>query len=262
MLAARRSRHRTPIRPARPRTSRARILAGLVLALALAATIVTVAGGRQAERVVALDPSGPHRVASAAGSVEVGLGAEPRLVYRASWLLRGPTVSRDPWPGRLPADDLRLSCGRRLPCRADGLIELPVGAVLEVRADGGQVLVSSFDGDLEAVTTGSHEVVLGPVAGVIRVETEGGDVIGHGLAADEIEVRTGAGAVHLGFLARPRSVRIEAGDAPVTVELPPGRYAVSVEGDRAPTIGVDVDGTADSRITVDGRGPVRILHTT
>ena len=162
---------------------------------------------------------------------------------------------------------------------ATSRVVLPPGAELEVWATAGEVLVERWSGALVAVTTGDHDVILGPVDGRVDIETEAGAVTGHGLAATRVDVRTVDGAVHLSFREPPRSVSVEAGDGPVTIELPPGRYAVTVEGSHSPVIELDNDGVdqpdgpaqpdstdqaglADRSIRVVGRGPVRIHHTT
>lgn len=239
-------------------------IAGLV-ALGL---VVTRVAGASTEVVIDLDPSGPYRLRSSAGPVEISQGPSPRLDYRASWLGPGPelvTSGRSDEPlillGQVPSrlrSAVEVSCDSRLPCRAALAAELPSGVAIEAVATGGPVFVERFDGIASVTTSGDHEVVLGPVEGTIRATSERGDITGHGLAADRVEVVTDGGEVELSFARRPRSVVVEAGDRPVVIVLPAGRYAVTVGGDQPATIEVEQDETADSRISIAGRGPVRI----
>jgi hypothetical protein len=234
----------------------------VTIGLVVMAAVATVAGRGSGARTVELGPDDVYRLDSSAGPVEVGVGGRARLHYRGSWLGAAPNVSDEPWPSRLPATDLRLWCGDWLPCRATARIEVPAGAEVEVRSSGGEILVDRFAGAVSAVTTGDHDVILGPIEGSVVARTVGGDVVATGLAASDVEISTVGGEVRLGFGPPPASLSVTAGDGPVTVELPPGRYAVSVEGDTAPTIEVDIDGTAESRIRIDGRGPVWIRQAT
>lgn len=266
--ARRRATKRSRISPALHRPSRARV--GLVSAAAFAVAgllVTTVARGR-VEATIELDPSGPYRLHSSAGPIEVSTGSSARLDYRASWLghrpeLASPPAQRAPLldnaeAPRRPQTALELSCDTRLPCRALARLELPPAATLEAGASGGPVLVDGFDGDLVVTTTDDHEVIMGPVSGTIRVETDGGDVTGHGLAARRVEITTREGEIGLDFRVRPRSVTVAAGRAPVAIVLPPGPYAVTVVGSSSTSIEVDQDETAESRISIEGRGPVRI----
>lgn len=231
----------------------------------MALSIVVVAG-RRATRTVDLAAAGPWRVASSIGPIELAPGPEPRLTYRASWLVRGPRTSDQAWPRRLPAANLSLDCPAsspvRWPCRATSRVEVPPGAEIEVRATAGEVMVEGWTGTIVVATSGPHDVIVGPVGGRLEVETEAGDVVAHGLMVEEVEARTVTGAVRLSFLEAPRSVVVEAGSGPVTIELPPGRYAVSVEGTPSPAIEVERDESADNWVRVEGRGPVRIVQTT
>lgn len=234
--------------------------------LCLGLIVSGVARGN-AEVGIELDSSGPYRLRSSAGPLELSTGQEARLGYRASWLVQGPELTTlDPdQPLLFPADTPRrprsaveVSCRTRLPCRATTTAQLPPDVTVEVLASSGPVLVASFDGVALVTTTGNHEVVLGPVDGTIRAVTDRGDVSGHGLAASHVEVATAAGAVHLDFRERPRSVEVDAGDQPVVIVLPAGRYAVTVEGDRSAIIEVEQDEAADSRISIEATGPARV----
>lgn len=247
-----------------------------VVGLALATLLGTVAAARQATGTLALDPSGPVVLHSSAGPVEVGVGPVDRIDYQASWLLRGPTLHRTGGAGGVggvggtggggrvegAAPVIEVRCDTDWPCRARTRIELQAATDLSVRSEAGPVLVEQLAGSLSIDTGGSHPVTLGPVEGEVRVETDQGDVVGHGLAATTVEIRTGGGAVTLSFRDRPALVQIVAGTEPVEVMLPPGRYAVSVGGNPSATVEVDQDDSADSRIRIDGRGPVRIGTTT
>ena len=138
-------------------------------------------------------------------------------------------------------------------------------ADLDVHAVDQDLLVTSFSGSLLAVAEGDGNVILGPVAGKIRVVTTIGEVVGHQLMADEVEVVTDSGHVSLDFARQPRSVVVSAGVEPVTILLPPGRYAVSVEGtpvDVAPDAGIVQAADAEHRLSVRARGPVRIESST
>ncbi len=162
----------------------------------------------------------------------------------------------------MPTVGLDLSCATRWPCRASARLQLPPEVELDAITTDGPLILGPVDGRFTATTTGDDAVLLGPLTGTVRAVTERGDVIGTGLAAREVEVDTAAGAVHLTFRERPRSVAVVAGVEPVTIELPPGRYAVTVVGSPSATIDVHRDDAADSRIWIDGRGPVRITSTT
>ena len=96
------------------------------------------------------------------------------------------------------------------------------------------------------------------VGPTVLVETEAGDVAGHGLAARQVEIVTEEGEIALDFRERPRSVTVTAGHQPVAIVLPPGHYAVSVVGSSSTSIEVDQDERAESRISIEGRGPVRV----
>lgn len=257
------------IQPARVPVSRRRVAGLTALGLVVGAWLLATVADRSASRSLALDGAAAYRISSSAGPLEIGAGPEARLDYRASWLVRGPTVVAGPEPGPDSRIEIEVSCATRWPCRASA--ELVLGAdplageePIEVDAvtSDGPIVIGGLAGHLAATTTGADEVVLGAVSGSVRVTTERGDVSGAGLAADDVEVWTDGGAVDLSFQRRPRSVVVVAGTEPVELELPPGRYAVSVVGSPSATIDVPRDDSADSRITIDGRGPVRITSTT
>ncbi len=238
-----------------------------------AALVATAIGRSSAERVVELEPPAGLAIDSSAGPVELVAGDRATLTYRASWLGRGPELAMAPAAAptsasaapsvRLdPLVELGLDCPNRWPCRASSVVAVPAGVVVRVTADAGPVAVGAVDAAVRASTTGDHDVIVGPAAGTLVVVTEGGDVLGTGLAAADVDVRTVDGQVDLVFRERPDRVDVVAGPAPVTIELPPGRYAVSVEGSHTADIDVSRDEAAASRITVEGRGPIRILETT
>ncbi len=260
------------IRPARARRSGRRTLALVLGGLVVGAMVATTVASRSDRRSLALEGAPAYRLTSGAGPVEVVAGPSARLDYRASWLVAGPelvegapaVVADDggSGPSLLPAIDLAIDCPSRWPCLVSSRLQLPPGAGLEAHATDGPVVIGSMAGPVVVSTAGDDDVLLGPVAGPVSARTERGAVIGTDLTGPAIEVTTGSGPVELRFRARPRTVVVEAGDAPVTIELPPGRYAVTVEGTRTATIDVDRDDRADSRISVDGLGPVRIIATT
>ncbi len=277
MIVARRHHdHRSRIRPAQLRPSRARIWLVAVAGLFGAATIGTSLLGRSTDASIELDQTGPWQIVSSSGPLEITSGAEPRLDYRASWLGSGPDI--DATVGQLgeisigadgagpfapehfgrPRTTVRLSCQTRLPCRTIATARLPADAVLQATATDGSVLVERFTGMLAIETTDDHEVVLGPVEGGVHVSTDRGPITGHGLAATDVDIRTAGGSVDLGFNNRPRSVTVSAGEQPVTILLPPGCYAVTVVGNPSAIIEVDRDETAESRIRIDGDGPIRV----
>lgn len=232
--------------------------------MAVVAFAVTLAGTAWLQRsedvTLAIDPEGPVRVRSTAGPIEVVDGPTPQIAYRSSWLVRGPTAAIEP-------GGFDLRCDTRWPCRAASTVVVPSGSAadLDVHAVDQDLLVTSFSGSLLAVAEGDGNVILGPVAGKIRVVTTIGEVVGHQLMADEVEVVTDSGHVSLDFARQPRSVVVSAGVEPVTILLPPGRYAVSVEGtpvDVAPDAGIVQAADAEHRLSVRARGPVRIESST
>lgn len=241
------------IRPVRPYWSRTKILtiAGLItLALLLMGTAWLQ---RTDERTVSLGPSGPYRVRSTTGPIEVTQADRPEVGYRSSWLIKGPTAS-------LEANDLVLRCSTRFPCRAAAVVGLPLGGEqhqIELSTEDDDLVVNDFTGRLTAATTGDGDIVLGPISGSAVATTEEGSVFGYGLQLRQIDVETETGPVELDFLNRPERVSVQSGPEPVRITLPPGDYAVTVSGsDIAINVGQAAD--ADSQITVHARGPVRI----
>ncbi len=216
--------------------------------------------GRAETREVALAPSGPYRLASDAGPIEVTTAAQPTLTYRASWFLSGP----DQWPtdsgapaGLSGASEVTVRCGTVMPCRAASTLRLPVGAALRIEAGDNDVLVEHFDGDLTVEVSGIGDVHLGPVAGTVAVDGRGGDVHGFGLTATEVEV-VAEGEINLRFAAQPRRVTVQSGPEPLTISLPDGVYAVSVVGGAQTVIAVEQAASAESEIFVQANGLVRI----
>ncbi|MGH1489134.1 MAG: hypothetical protein ACRBK7_07020 [Acidimicrobiales bacterium] len=262
------------------------VVGGLALFLASTAWLQ-----RSTVAAIELGPLGPYRVHSSAGPVEVTLasseaqavtwssgfgvasGVRPSatLRYDASWLLFGPSASlnrsaADPEGvgGRFGVGGDRsvdIACDTRFPCRASSRLEVPLEASpveVAIHSDDGDVSVGSFDGQLAISTAGSSGVFLGPVAGEITVTTENGDVFGYGLAATEVEVETIDGAIELDFAVRPRRLVVRSDGEAVTIRLPDGNYAVSVEGGSSTAINVGQVASADSHIRVEARGAVRI----
>jgi hypothetical protein len=215
---------------------------------------------RTEDRVVDLGPSGPYRVRSTAGPVTISNGDDPALHYRASWLVRGPSLTGDGADDVFP-NDVVLRCNTRFPCRAGANVDVPNAEELVVEAVGNDVFVDHFDGTLSVVAAGAGDVVLGPVAGVVTVSTEDGAIIGSGLTAKEVELDTRSGEVDVWFGARPDTVTIRSGSEPVTLRLPDGDYAVSVKSGSSIIVTVGQVATADSVILVQARGPVRIEPT-
>jgi hypothetical protein len=205
---------------------------------------------------IELDPSGPYRIRSTTGPVEVTTGDRAVVSYSKSWLVGGPTATAE-------SGDLLLRCQTRWPCRASSTLTLPPGVssgtTLELSGDQ-DLLVSEFDGTLVAAATGDGDVVLGPIGGKVTAETERGAILGYGLRATEMDLKTTDGVVELDFLERPQRVSIQSGPEAVTITLPPGDYAVSVTGGSSIAINVGQAAEADSQITIHARGPVRIDH--
>ncbi len=234
---------------------------------------------RSAIVTVELDPSGPFVVRSSAGPIELrgsDSSADPRtaapprssdrgptLEYEASWLLFGPDVrfgaeTADPRAYRQGAVD--ISCETRFPCRAVSRLQLPGRSPAEVTIESvdGDVSVVDHVGDLTVLAGGSSGVFAGSVGGRMSVASEHGDVVGYGLTAGEVLVETVAGAVELDFVGRPELVTVRSESGPVTIWLPDGDYAVSVEGGSSVAINVGQAASADSTLQIHARGPVRI----
>lgn len=208
---------------------------------------------RSDQRAVELSPSGPYRIQSTTGPIEVTTGNKPTVFYRGSWLLKGPTATTE-------SGDLLLRCQTRWPCRASSVVALPNTSDdtrLEVSAEE-DLLISEFAGDLTATTIGEADIILGPVHGTVTAKTERGAVIGYGLRTTSVDVETAAGVVDLRFLERPEQISVRSGAEAVTITLPPGDYAVSVTGGSSIAINVGQASDADSKITIRARGPVRI----
>ena len=247
----------------------------VVVAVAGAVLVATTSASRRTQHSTDLESAPAYRLHSGAGPVEVVAGPTARLDYRASWLIGGPRLRQGPpaavptpaaagdggGPDLLPAIDLVIDCPGRWPCRASSLLQVPAGSGLEATTDGGPVTIGAVDGPVVVSTVADDDILLGPVSGPVFARTERGAVIGTSLAASVVEVVTEGGPVELHFVVRPRRVAVSSGPSPVIIELPPGRYAVSVEGSRTATIGVDHDERADSRISVVGPGTVRISTT-
>lgn len=241
----------TRIRPIRPYWSRTK-----VFSVALASVLVVFWAGtawlqRSGREVVELGSNGSHHFVSDAGPVDVTEGVRPLLRYEASWLLSGPTVVSS-------AADVELRCASPLPCRAAARLEFPPSAEVEVMSTAGDVSVVGFDGHLGITTRDHHDVFLGPVDGSLTIATELGGIFGFGLRAAEVEVASVSGEIELRFAARPKRLDIRAGGEPVTIVLPDGDYAVNVRGGSSIAIDVGQAADADSEITVQARGPVRI----
>lgn len=205
---------------------------------------------------IELNPSGPYRIRSTTGPVEVVAGDRAAVLYNKSWLISEPTATAE-------TGDLLLRCQTRWPCRASSTVLLPqdpeAGTTLELFGDQ-DLLITDFDGTLMASATGDGDVVLGPIAGRVTAETERGAILGHGLRTTEMDLKTAEGVVELTFLDRPERVSIQSGAEAVTITLPPGDYAVSVTGGSSIAINVGQAADADSQITIHARGPVRIDH--
>lgn len=241
--------------------------------------MITAVASRREERAIPLEASTGVVFGSSAGPVELVPGVSSSLTYRASWLARGPQLSMLPaGPGSAvgaaagtagstsasasPVVELDLDCPSRWPCRASSALVVPTGLAVEATTEAGPVTVGAVDAAVRIRATDRHEVIVGPMRGTLDVATDGGDIVGTGLAATRVEVRTVDGEIELVFRERPERVDVVAGAGPVTIELPPGRYAVSVEGSQSADIDVSRDEAAASRIIVEGRGPIRILETT
>lgn len=218
----------------------------------------------QRSAVVAVDlpPAGPYRILSSAGPIEVTVGRgfesaiqNPTFEYDASWLLFGPDAN----VGDLA--EIEVSCHRRFPCRAASRLGLPDAAVppdVTIGATEGDVSVNDYAGDLLVATSGSSSVFLASVGGRITVDGEDGDVFGYGLTASDVEVETTGGAVELEFAEKPALLVVRSEGGAVTIALPDGDYAVSVDSETPAAISVGQAADADSKLQIHARGPVRI----
>ncbi len=212
---------------------------------------------RAEDRVVDLGPSGPYRFRTDAGPVALSNADTPALRYRASWLIRGPSHTDDGSVGIFP-NEVVLTCETRFPCRAGSTIDVPSTEAVVIETVDNDVLVDRFDGDLSIDSTGHGDVSLGPVAGRVTVSTEDGAIFGAGLTAVDVEIETRSGAIELWFDTRPERLVIRSGSEPVTIKLPDGDYAVSVQSGSSIVVTVGQVTTADAEILVQARGPVRI----
>lgn len=212
---------------------------------------------RSEDRVVDLGPSGPYRFKTDTGPVAISNADTPALRVRASWLIRGPSMADDGALGAFP-NEVTLACDTRFPCRAGSTIDVPTSEAVLVETVDNDVLVDHFDGDLTIDSTGVGDVSLGPIAGRVTISTEDGSVFGAGLTAQEVEIETRSGAIELWFGARPERLVIRSGSEPVTIKLPDGDYAVSVQSGSSIVVTVGQVATADAEILVQARGPVRI----
>jgi len=249
----------TRIRPVRPYWSRSKIVRLVIGILLVAGLAGTAWLPRSGELIIELDPSGPYRVRSTTGPIEVVTGDGPEVRFQRSWLVRGPDVTEG-------SGEVLLDCGTRWPCRGWAEVVLPAvdeaalqtGAPVLELAGSEDLVVTEFAGHLRATASGDGEVILGPLVGRLTALTETGGVVGYGLRTAEVEVTSAAGPVELGFSVRPRLVSINAGTEPVAITLPPGDYAVTVTGASSIAINVGQAADADSTIIVHARGPVRI----
>ncbi len=226
------------------------VSAAAVVAILLAGTAWLQ---RSEQRTVELDPAGPYRIRSTAGPIEVAQGDRPIVGYRASWLLADPSVTTAP-----DGSGVVARCDSRLPCRVAARLEVPGPVELTVESVDQPVLVERFDGDLGVVLGGDAALFVGPMAGRLEVVSEHGDIEATGLAAERVDIRSESGRVTLRFAERPTRLTIRSRAGPVTIELPDGDYAVSVEGGSAATVNVRQAETADSHIQIQASGPVRI----
>ncbi|MEM9654612.1 MAG: hypothetical protein AAGA65_21155 [Actinomycetota bacterium] len=256
--ALHRVRQNSRIQPVRPYWSRPKFLRITVVAVVLAALAGTAWLQRSDRQTIELDPSGPYRINSTTGPIEVTSGVDPVVLYDRSWLLRGPTATTD-------NGELQLRCDTRWPCRGTSTVVLPPrsGTPIALELSGDEdLLISAFDGDLSAEATADGSVILGPVGGRLVARTDRGSVQGYGLLASEVDVETAAGPVALDFRIRPSRVSVRSDAGEVTITLPPGEYAVTVVGGSSNAINVGQAADADSTITIHTRGPVRIDHST
>ncbi|UDY38026.1 DUF4097 family beta strand repeat-containing protein [Dermatobacter hominis] len=127
-------------------------------------------------------------------------------------------------------------------CAVDLVVRAPSSLAVEVEGRDGDVAVRDVRSSV-AISTVDGDVVATGIGGSLAVDVTDGDVLASGLA-DRAEVSTRNGAVGLSFATAPAAVSVDTGDGEVDVVVPDGPETYRVDA----TSG---DGTVDTRVRTD-----------
>ncbi len=188
-------------------------------------------------RELILEPVKRVVFASDGGAVEVY--AFERTAISILYTLTGSDLDIEDVGAEVDGDDLRatIRCSGG-DCNANYYCEIPLGTVVDIRADRGDVKLTGVDAPIKAI-----------------VGT--GDVEGVKLTSPEIEIEVEAGTVSLDLAATDaiRTVRISVEEGGVELTLPAGNYRCELvaAGGEVIVHGVTCDPSATMTLSADVR---------
>ncbi|MBY5162021.1 DUF4097 family beta strand repeat-containing protein, partial [Salsipaludibacter albus] len=243
-----------------PRSSRAGVIAGVVLAV-----IVVVAAGVLA---VALDGAGEERTDTfpdveavtldlRTADVELVVGDAVTVHSEVRTGRLGGTASTEVVDGRLRVSyECRLFAGLGfgLGCSGEYRIVVPPGMVVDGATGNGDVRVTGTSGPV-TLRTSNGQVHLAEATGRVEVHTSNGRIVGTDLATSQLDASTSNGSVVLGFAVAPDRVGVDTSNGAIEVVVPDDGSAFALDTDTS-------NGDVTTSVPTDPSSPRQMrLHT-
>lgn len=188
-------------------------------------------------------------VRSASVDVRSGDGPDVKIERRFERNVFGSDPKESYEDGKLELRD--TGCGfLSFGCDTSYVLTVPKDVKVTLESSSGDLKVSGLPAGAD-LKSSSGSIEVHNVGGALRMESSSGDLEAQGLTATTVSTESSSGSVDLEFVNAPQSVEAESSSGDVTILVPSGNEAYSIDMDTSSgdeTVTVQRDPNADRSI--------------